>query len=158
MTVQLENLYKTHRHIEIQNAESFENLGAALLASIEACAKKIQMGKNNVCLTDDEIPGGLSALATRASRLHVELSVLKSLKFSDISTRYENVRDAHEKTFDWVFDERNNALGEELRLKVNLHEWLEHCGGVYWITGKAGSGKSVHSASIDKLCILLTCL
>ncbi|KAF2029551.1 hypothetical protein EK21DRAFT_112759 [Setomelanomma holmii] len=52
--------------------------------------------------------------------------------------RYENVKSAHSKTFDWILQppKKANVPWD------NLDEWLRTKTGVYWISGKAGSGKS----------------
>ncbi|KAL6717896.1 hypothetical protein ACLMJK_003981 [Lecanora helva] len=63
---------------------------------------------------------------------------LDSLWFPEISSREENIADAHRKTFDWVFDGSDHAL----RPWDNLNQWLESGESTYWINGKAGSGKS----------------
>lgn len=55
-----------------------------------------------------------------------------------MSNRYEAVHDAHPTTFDWVFD---NPVS--LNPSCNdLGEWLESGSGIYWVSGKPGSGKS----------------
>jgi hypothetical protein len=68
----------------------------------------------------------------------VKNSVLDCLRFRQIVDRYENVKDAHEETFQWVFSdpvERGKAW-------FNFVDWLENYAGCYWIQGKPGSGKS----------------
>lgn len=64
--------------------------------------------------------------------------LLESLYFPEISARQEEVKEAHSKTFRWIFDE----TGEALRPWINFTEWLREGQGTYWLNGKAGSGKS----------------
>jgi ABC-type lipoprotein export system ATPase subunit len=55
-----------------------------------------------------------------------------------MTNQYENVVKAYQKTFQW-------ALGESTPTQLswsNLSHWLKEGDGVYWINGKAGSGKS----------------
>ncbi|KAL6720867.1 hypothetical protein ACLMJK_002792 [Lecanora helva] len=52
--------------------------------------------------------------------------------------REENIKDAHKKTFEWIFDRAD----EGVRPWSNFVRWLETGQGTYWIHGKAGSGKS----------------
>jgi hypothetical protein len=52
--------------------------------------------------------------------------------------RYENVLEAYPETFEWAF---HDPTDEQLQWS-NLTHWLEKGGGVYWVNGKAGSGKS----------------
>lgn len=46
--------------------------------------------------------------------------------------RYEDIADAHGVTFQWIYE----------RPELGFVDWLKAGKGVYWITGKAGSGKS----------------
>jgi hypothetical protein len=64
--------------------------------------------------------------------------ILESLLFPSISKRYEGVVEAHENTYKWIFlDPR-----PEDRPWSSFTDWLKNGIGIYWINGKAGSGKS----------------
>ena len=63
---------------------------------------------------------------------------LDSLWFDELWSREERIVDAHRKTFEWIFDGSGKGIGRW----DNFVEWLEHGKGIYWIKGKAGSGKS----------------
>jgi ABC-type multidrug transport system ATPase subunit len=52
--------------------------------------------------------------------------------------RYYDIEDAHESTFDWIY----KGTGSEARPWDDFSGWLTHGNGIYWINGKAGSGKS----------------
>ncbi|TVY75950.1 hypothetical protein LSUE1_G006018 [Lachnellula suecica] len=73
-----------------------------------------------------------------AKMRHAEAKFLRSLKFPSISERYTRVAEAHAKTFDWIF---NNPKSED-RPWSSFSRWLQSGQGIYWINGKAGSGKS----------------
>ena len=64
--------------------------------------------------------------------------ILESLYFPDIHARQEGIDEAHKQTFEWIFD----RLGNEVRPWDHFVDWLEEGRGTYWISGKAGSGKS----------------
>lgn len=64
--------------------------------------------------------------------------LLESLYFPDIHARQEGVEETHEKTFEWIFDK----AGNEVQPWHNFISWLEDGKGTYWISGKAGAGKS----------------
>lgn len=65
---------------------------------------------------------------------------LESLWFTEIQRRQENINEAHEKTFQWILEpDRNDTPDHEWS---NFAQWLECGEGVYWISGKAGSGKT----------------
>jgi len=57
--------------------------------------------------------------------------ILSKLTFDAITSRYEDIDPAHEKTFRWKYTD-----------DTDLPMWLEEGEGTYWINGKAGSGKS----------------
>ena len=63
---------------------------------------------------------------------------IDSLMFPEITTREENIKSSHEKTFQWIF----GRFAADQKPWDNLVEWLETGSGTYWINGKAGSGKS----------------
>ena len=72
---------------------------------------------------------------------HVKLvfsAILAGLSFAGMEDRYEMVLDAHAKTFSWIFESKC----ESDKLQHNFIQWLRHAEGVFWITGKAASGKS----------------
>lgn len=65
--------------------------------------------------------------------------ILESLKFSEMSLRYETIQDAYrgtvnpaQSTFDWIFDDRTSSFVR----------WMKSDDGLFWVNGKAGSGKS----------------
>ena len=64
--------------------------------------------------------------------------ILESLYFPDIHARQEGINEAHKQTFEWIFDKPGN----EVRPWDHFIDWLEEGCGTYWISGKAGSGKS----------------
>lgn len=71
-------------------------------------------------------------------RRSVSVEILHSLKFSTINERYEGVAEAHKRTFEWVY---KDSPFEDAGWS-NFTHWLQHDDGLYWIQGKAGSGKS----------------
>ncbi|GFP53887.1 hypothetical protein TASIC1_0003026500 [Trichoderma asperellum] len=59
--------------------------------------------------------------------------ILQTLNFNQLHERELAVGEAHEGTATWIFDETK---------PTNFVKWLQKSNGIYWITGKAGSGKS----------------
>ncbi|EHK42170.1 hypothetical protein TRIATDRAFT_146839, partial [Trichoderma atroviride IMI 206040] len=78
-----------------------------------------------------------SAKLTDAAKLQREYEMkerfLYRLRFHGMSDRYEQIPEAHKRTFEWIFDPRRWD---------NFTNWLRGSGSLYWITGKPGSGKS----------------
>ena len=54
---------------------------------------------------------------------------LESLHFPEIKARQQSVAEAYVSTFEWIF-------------QGDFTEWLESDSNLYWVSGKAGSGKS----------------
>ena len=72
--------------------------------------------------------------------------LLESLSFTAMKDREEEVSEAHQNTFGWIFDNAGTDPTQKATMKPgsNFLQWLRHDqeGGIYWINGKAGSGKS----------------
>ena len=84
----------------------------------------------------EPIPGAwlvLSDTARRGQAYFAEQVILQSLRFSSIESRHEAISKEHSNTFAWIFDEAS---------PTKFVEWLKGEDGVYWISGKPGSGKS----------------
>jgi len=102
------------------------NLRLGLLAQIQKHSKDFDA-------TDDSI-----FHFTQSYKQEKQNSVLSILQFDGMDTRAEMMADAHKNTFSWIFSSENapNGPGD------NFRTWLESDQQLYWITGKAGSGKS----------------
>ncbi|KAK1531698.1 hypothetical protein CPAR01_11347 [Colletotrichum paranaense] len=61
------------------------------------------------------------------------LQILKSLRFAQIIEQQTEIPKAHQNTFEWIFQESTN---------ISFSSWLQSSNGIFWITGKPGSGKS----------------
>ncbi len=79
------------------------------------------------------------AKATEDRISHTRL--LESLFFPDIVAREQQISDAFEGTCRWIFDSSDDQESES-RPWSDFRKWLETENGVYWISGKPGSGKS----------------
>ncbi|KAI9868493.1 MAG: hypothetical protein M1813_005937 [Trichoglossum hirsutum] len=74
------------------------------------------------------------------SEIHLQAqeTLLANLGFKRMDDRYEDISPTHGKTFEWIY---GNAHTQK-RPWSNFVEWLQKGSGIYWISGKAGSGKS----------------
>lgn len=114
-------------------------------------------GHHNGADANQEVDG----LATRLKELsldtlHVRNSrkiedILASLDYPQRSARHEAIPEAHAETFEWVLhgpktrildnDEAQSASDMDPN-RGKLFEWLETGTGIFWVSGKPGSGKS----------------
>jgi hypothetical protein len=62
--------------------------------------------------------------------------VLGSLHFDQIRMRHSDVKHAHRNSYEWILS------GDQRRDMPSFPAWLRSGHGMFWITGKAGSGKS----------------
>ena len=79
----------------------------------------------------------LTETGTRSAR---ESRILESLYHDRMEARHEKIIDTHAQTFEWIFDPHHPSSA--LASNYSFLEWLINGGGIFWITGKAGSGKS----------------
>ncbi|KAK5624999.1 hypothetical protein RRF57_000715 [Xylaria bambusicola] len=72
----------------------------------------------------------VNAIRDEAADVQNQQKILKSLRYPEMEVRHKSIKAAHAKTFEWILDDHTFA------------KWLENGEGIYWIRGKAGSGKS----------------
>lgn len=69
--------------------------------------------------------------------------ISKSLYFSLMTERHDHIRTAHSKTFRWFL---HSDAGNSTLIEDSFLDWLtstnDSQSSIYWICGKAGSGKS----------------
>ncbi|KAI9736325.1 MAG: hypothetical protein M1834_001211 [Cirrosporium novae-zelandiae] len=70
----------------------------------------------------------------------LENKMMKSLSLAELRSRFEDIDDAYHSTQQWIFNDP----------KAGLAEWLRNGRGIFWISGKPGSGKSTLMKSIVK--------
>lgn len=80
----------------------------------------------------------LSSLA-EASRDQKTLCILNSLEFETRKSRQSDISDTENRTFEWIFNDHHGPSNQH----VGFSKWLQSGNDIYWISGKAGSGKSV---------------
>lgn len=95
----------------------------------------------------DLFPTNITSLEAEMARLSVvgavtekECAIIKTLNFEAREFRYSGIPEAHEKTFEWIF-ESSHRINSEMD-SSNYLEWLRHGDGIFWISGKPGAGKS----------------
>ena len=64
--------------------------------------------------------------------------MLESLHFSGIWARQKSIAIAHSATYEWIFESEREKDDSHL----GFMQWLMSQNGIFWINGKAGSGKS----------------
>ncbi|KAL8664663.1 MAG: hypothetical protein Q9168_007862 [Polycauliona sp. 1 TL-2023] len=163
----LDDLTASHRRLEISGA----NASARLRKDVLETLRHFQTEDGNQdfgCKSTSlmHLEGQLSALKEEARRLARDVVVIKSLSFAAISERKARIREVHPNTFNWIFRPQRSqtTTGEASPAETEsdcplksadyhvpavstecmfpMMNWLQNGDGVYWISGKAGSGKS----------------
>lgn len=114
------------RNLRIHTAEALDNARSEIIEEIRQMRKKNET--NDFFLTAVKMIG----FGEAGMRAPKEQTILRSLHFSTIKVRFEEIKSAHARTFEWAY----------IDTKIHLKPWLETEGGIFWVTGKAGSGKS----------------
>ena len=81
----------------------------------------------------EELSNNISSLADEMRLSALDQILLNSLRFQHMAQRQATVEPAHEQTFEWVLKPSS---------RVKFDDWLRFQDGIYWVMGKAGSGKS----------------
>ncbi|CZR54072.1 uncharacterized protein PAC_03955 [Phialocephala subalpina] len=76
------------------------------------------------------------------ARQMVENAILDDLRFTTMDYRKEEVAETYPETFGWIFEPSRDQIDDDEHLWSNFADWLTHGSGIYWINGKAASGKS----------------
>jgi hypothetical protein len=85
-----------------------------------------------------DLRSSLLQIAEKGIQYSDEQLILETFRFDSIDYRYNSIPSAHAETFSWIF-------GSQTEENVSLDSfprWLTSGDDLFWISGKAGSGKS----------------
>lgn len=88
------------------------------------------------------LPDRLLDLADDVRKVSTQQTILRGLYFRSMLVRRQSIAEAHAETFGWVFRHPDQRDSTALDHVSNFTQWLESENGIYWVAGKAGSGKS----------------
>ncbi|KAI1740933.1 hypothetical protein F4680DRAFT_447784 [Xylaria scruposa] len=80
----------------------------------------------------------ISKLSLSQDVIAEEQAILKSLSFKTRPVRHASIPEAYQKTFRWVY----HLEGDNPTSATFFAKWLKSGDGVFWVSGKPGSGKS----------------
>ena len=146
----LETLVSENKRLAIYGADHFESQIKGVHDAILELRQGLELELTSTSaaslksITDDSVSmeqpdhaakltRELSKLAKAIDKTSENQTVLDSLWFQDMRERQANIANPHKKTFKWAFDEPSS---------FKFKEWLRTQHGIYWLRGKAGSGKS----------------
>jgi len=126
----LNEISKEHANLRLESYFQMEQLKKEIRDNTKQQAKNSSWAQ---FLTEK-----LQTLAEEGGRIANEERVLQSLKFDEWERRFNVVSKAHKQTFDWMLQDYNDSQIPPTGFK----RWLQVDNSIYWIAGKAGSGKS----------------
>ena len=140
----LDRLADSQRQLEISSDNRINELRKAIAISLRDAMRdsKYSQGEPRANFGSIDIPPELSSNLTElvhgSQIMQRQVDIVRSLGFDGVSEREEGIKDAHPQTFEWLYDEvSNTGLGAS-----NILHWLRQGSGTFWVSGKAGSGKS----------------
>ncbi|ROV99426.1 hypothetical protein VMCG_06407 [Cytospora schulzeri] len=143
-TDELKQLREESRMIRVDQDEKLKHL-ESMLISIKAVLEA----------KDNNAPGSIStatplslpeiqSIAQSFANLEIiervvlqDQMVLRSLAFEQHEQRHNSIPKAHQQTLSWIFDPANHDSEG-----THLLAWLRSGRGIFWVSGKPGSGKS----------------
>ncbi|KAG8158210.1 hypothetical protein KVR01_011971 [Diaporthe batatas] len=79
----------------------------------------------------------LQSLSISEQNVQRQQAILESLTFESRPVRHSQIAPAHKKTFKWAL-----TTNQDPTLGHSIGSWLKQGDGIFWVSGKPGSGKS----------------
>ncbi|KAE9371784.1 hypothetical protein N431DRAFT_559214 [Stipitochalara longipes BDJ] len=133
---QMQTVLQLVRRIDITQTEDHHRTRSQV-ANEQASAGEDQFGERRAIIARYEMLDVSNNQETELRRT-VQKELLDNLTYSSMAERYEDIVEAFPDTFNWALEDST----EYQSLWNNFPEWLKAGSGIYWISGKAGSGKS----------------
>ena len=154
MASSIGSLLEAAQRLERQNDSYFDALRVSTLEILQTLKENHTMYMKN----KENAQSHQTVMASQIEQLHSELNrliaigepleaksrkcihILESLQYKRMTARYEKIVEAHAETFEWIYDE--GTLSQHGEPQHHFLQWLESGDGLFWVSGKAGSGKS----------------
>ncbi|RAH54201.1 hypothetical protein BO85DRAFT_428055 [Aspergillus piperis CBS 112811] len=131
----IERLVEENERLDVNRTKELETLRNQITSALHEIISDVrQEGQKTRAWS------ALYAGSQKGKVYSTEQLLLNSLVFRLIDYRYQAIPKEHARTFAWIF-EQDTELDRTLP-PVNFVDWLRHDNGLYWISGKPGSGKS----------------
>ena len=134
----LNKLHESHIRLEIRSRNHAAQLRKEIMESLDNLTSLVYGDRKEPTSAMADLTSQLSSLAIEGKSYPMQLKVIESLRFEMIFERRKRIVEAYPTTFEWLFSEPSPV---ELP-GVPMLQWLRERNGIYWVSGKAGSGKS----------------
>lgn len=121
----LQNLIKVSRDMRLDIEQELKQTRQDLINAM----KSPQQTASEI---EDKLATKMNTVQQCASEAKKYQTMLQSLHFQEMPMRYIQIPEAYANTNAWIFEEEQSPI----------RNWLLNSSGVFWISGKAGSGKS----------------
>ncbi|KAL8797113.1 MAG: hypothetical protein Q9195_000580 [Heterodermia aff. obscurata] len=129
---QLENVQ--HMVLKLQSDSKLRDAAIQAFCEAPRQSSSVKVPTMSACAESmSNLTRQLSSLSLKVGSTASDQMLLRSLHFKAIKSRESQIVPANTKTLTWLLDPCSGS---------NLSNWLESQRGIYWINGKAGSGKS----------------
>ena len=130
LSLRMDEISKEHTRMQLESVHHMEQIKADIRTY--AASQTDESSRAQI------LAQKLENLVRESHRVAKEERILKSLEFDEWKRRFTDVHKAHKQTFDWMLeDSRDPAVPP-----TGFKDWLRDKNNIYWISGKAGSGKS----------------
>ncbi|KAK5685480.1 hypothetical protein LTS10_003559 [Elasticomyces elasticus] len=138
------------RKMDLGNRDSISQLSTKFSSLSVAMNKRIGTAERNIHRRFDNVERSTQQSRDEQRQRRDHQRFLNSLSFPEIDQRRSTVKAAYPDTFQWIFDVpgASESLVPGTRETAKFGSWLRADASVYWISGKAGSGKSTLMAFI----------
>lgn len=133
----------------LQNLQSGSATDRLKKELLEAIRSQGQLGLNSNPPAQLAFSNNLAKMTNRERDHHFKMHLLEQLSFENELDREYRIERAYERTFEWIFTHQH-CEGHRDKQWSNFARWLETDDDpLYWITGKAGSGKLIPWPCLD---------
>ncbi|KAE8454394.1 hypothetical protein EG329_000016 [Mollisiaceae sp. DMI_Dod_QoI] len=126
----IQQLTLVHAQIGVNSENHLSDLKDDLLRTM----KKVEGSQESL----EQLGTQIKSFLAEGGKLARQQAVLTSLAFTTMTIRRPRIVEARTKTFEWMLAESSDGT----LAPTKFPHWLRHSSGIYWIAGKAGSGKS----------------
>ncbi|OCT46720.1 hypothetical protein CLCR_01785 [Cladophialophora carrionii] len=134
---------RTRQHITIESTSNRAELHHAHRSTVKQVSRRVDRAHQK---TSSQLQNKLDSMRKVDLDEKTRLRFINSFKIPELNERRHQISDAHPGTDDWIFAENLEtqypATKGIRRSWDSFTDWLLSSSPMYWIHGKAGSGKS----------------
>lgn len=118
--------------------ESFSSLDQTMRETIRSLIEEVRSARDDILQETTVNNQRFTQVIEDWEIKSLNSSLLQSLRFPSMTDRHGQICEAHKKTFMWIFE----CTTSNSQSWSNFKDWLANGSGLYWVNGKAASGKS----------------